>query len=89
MKEFLVFTALRVGMFVGTFVILAGLWSLLPADLQVSVVWLVIASFVISGIASYRVLNRQREALAHHVQRRADQASVRFDRLRAKEDTPD
>lgn len=84
MKEFAVYTALRLAMLAATFAIIAGLW-LLVAD---SVPWfpVLVLSFLASGIASYFLLNPQRAAFAQRVEARAQKASQRFDEMRSKED---
>ena len=85
MKEFWVYTALRVGLFVGSFAIIFGIWFLV-AD-EVPVLWAVVLAFVASGIGSYFLLQRQRDAFAARVETRAQRVSQRFEEARAKEDT--
>jgi hypothetical protein len=80
-KEFVVYTLLRVALFVATFAIIAGLWALVAGSFPWFVI--LIVSFVISGIASYFLLNGQRVAFASRVEKRADAA---VDRMRSKED---
>ena len=87
MKEFVVYTALRVGMFAGSLAMVAGIWALLSPDHSVPMVWAVVIAFAISGVASYKLLNAQREALARNVQSRAERTSAKFEELKAKEDT--
>ena len=41
---------------------------------------------MVSGIGSYFLLNRQREAFAQRVEVRAERATKAFEQLRAKED---
>lgn len=84
-KEFWIYTALRAGLFVTTLVTVVGVWMLV-AD-QVPVLWAVVVAFVVSGVASYFLLNRSREAFARKVQARAERASAAFDAQRSKEDT--
>ena len=48
--------------------------------------WILIISLVLSGLASYFLLGRQRSALARHVDDRARRASARFEEMKAKED---
>ncbi|MEI2811782.1 MAG: DUF4229 domain-containing protein [Nocardioides sp.] len=86
MKEFWVYTGLRVGMFVASFAIVSGLWALVAGRNQVPLVWAVVLAFLISGVASYRLLNGQREALARRVGERAENATRRFEEIKAKED---
>ena len=84
MKEFWIYTALRVGLFLGAFCIVFGVWFLV-AD-SVNVVVVVIIAFFVSGAASYVVLERQRSAFAEKVERRASRITEKYEEMRAKED---
>jgi uncharacterized membrane protein len=83
-KEFVIYTGLRLGLFVASLVVVVGVWMLL-AD-TVPILWPVVISFVVSGVASYFLLNRQREAFARRVERRAERMQERFEEMKAKED---
>ena len=50
------------------------------------ILWAVVIAFVMSGVASYFLLNRQREAFARRVDERARRVATRFEEMRAKED---
>ena len=84
MKEFWIYTALRVGLFVGSFAIVFGIWFVIADD--VPLVWVVVIAFAISGVASYFLLQRPREAFAAKVEGRASRAAQKFEASRAKED---
>ena len=84
MKEFVIYTALRIGLFVASLAIVVGVWMLL-AD-TVPILWPIVISFVVSGLASYFLLNRPREAFARRVERRAERMQERFEEMRSKED---
>ena len=84
MKEFIVYTLLRLLMFGGTFGIVVGLWLLASGSANIFAA--VVIAFVVSGIGSYFLLNPQREALARHVEARAARATKAFDERRARED---
>ena len=84
MKEFVVYTVLRILLFVASLAIVAGIWLLLSDE--VPVVWVLVLGFALSGIASYFLLNRQRAAFARRVEARAERASARFEEMRARED---
>ena len=84
MKEFVVYTALRIGLFLTSLLVVIGVW-LLIAD-EVPVLWAVVIAFVLSGVASYFLLNRQREAFARRVERRAERMQERFEQMKSKED---
>ena len=83
-KEFAVYTLLRLVMFVASFAIVAGIW--LAVSDSVPVLWVLVISLVISGIASYFVLNRQRESFARRVDERARRASAALEAHKARED---
>jgi ABC-type bacteriocin/lantibiotic exporter with double-glycine peptidase domain len=83
-KEFVVYTALRIGLFLTSLLVVTGVW-LLIAD-EVPVLWAVVIAFVLSGVASYFLLNRQREAFARRVERRAERMQERFEQMKSKED---
>ncbi|MFS3129768.1 DUF4229 domain-containing protein [Nocardioides sp. Bht2] len=84
MKEFVVYTLMRLGLLVGAFAVVVGVWSIFADD--VPVLWAVVLAFLISGIASFFVLNPQRERFAAKVEGRAARAAARFEERRAKED---
>ena len=84
MKEFVVYTVLRLGMFLGAFGIVAGTWSLLADEFNIGIALAV--AFVVSGICSYFLLDRQRQAFAQRVEARAERATAAFEEMKAKED---
>jgi hypothetical protein len=83
-KEFWVYTGLRAVLFLASFALVVGVW-LLVAD-EVPLLWAIVIAFVVSGIASYFVLHRSREAFARRVQGRAERASAAFEERRSRED---
>jgi uncharacterized membrane protein len=84
MKEFWLYTLLRIGIFLTWTVTVIGVWALV-AD-TVPVMWAVVIAFALSGITSYFLLARQREALARRVEERAQRMSAAFEERKAKED---
>ena len=86
MKEFLVYTGLRVLLFIGMVGLVLGVWSLLDGDGRINVLWPVLIAFALSGVASYFLLNRQRDAFARKVEERAARASAAFEQRRGRED---
>jgi cyanate permease len=76
-KEFVIYTALRILLFVASLAIVAGIWLLLTDEAPL--LWVLIVGFALSGVASYFLLNRQRAE-------RARRASARFEEMRARED---
>jgi ABC-type bacteriocin/lantibiotic exporter with double-glycine peptidase domain len=83
-REFVVYTALRIGLFVTSLAVVVGVWMLIAGE--VPLLWAVVIAFVASGLASYFLLNRQREAFARRVEQRAERMQERFERMKAKED---
>ncbi len=87
MKEFWIYTGLRVLLFVATLAVVFGVWLLL-AD-EVPVLWAVVIAFAISGLASFFLLDRSRQAFAKKVEVRAGRVSAAFEAQRSKEDVDD
>ena len=87
MKEFWIYTLLRIVLFLASLGIVIGVWFLIAGS--VLVLWAVVIAFLMSGMGSYFLLNHQREALARRVQTRAEAMTAKVDEMRAKEDTDD
>ena len=83
-KEFVVYTVLRLIVLVGTFAIVAGIWLLATGNLDWF--WSLVIAFIVSGVASYTLLNRQRMAFAARVDARAQKAAAAFEAIKARED---
>jgi membrane protein implicated in regulation of membrane protease activity len=88
-KEFAIYTAARLGLFVVSYVVIVGVYLLVSGDGQIPLFWPFLLAIVVSAIASVYLLRAQRERFAQAVQRRAERASARFEQMRAKEDEPD
>lgn len=86
MKEFLVYTGMRILLFIGMVGLVLGVWSLLDGDGRINLLWPVVIAFALSGVASYFLLNRQRDAFARKVEERASRAGAAFEERRARED---
>lgn len=84
MKEFWVYTLLRLVLFLASLGIVVGVWVLVAGEFNLVIA--IIIAFVLSGIGSYFALDRQREAFARRVQVRADKASAKLEEMRSKED---
>ena len=85
MKEFVVYTALRIVLFLASLGIIVGIWSAVTGG-SVHLFWSVVLAFLVSGIASYFILNRQRDAFAARVEQRASKATAAFEARKARED---
>jgi predicted neutral ceramidase superfamily lipid hydrolase len=88
-KEFLVYTAARLAIFLVSYGVVVGIYLLVTGADQVPLIWPFLIAVVISAIASVVFLRRQREAFAQVVQRRAQRAGERFEQARSKEDDPE
>ena len=88
MKPFLVYTGLRIGLFVLVWVVLTGIAAAFGAGVD-AVLWLLIAAALISSMLSLKLLAGPREEFARSVQARAERATEKFEELKAKEDTPE
>lgn len=69
MREFWIYTGLRAAVFVGTFALVAGIWLIAAGSLNW--LWALVIAFVVSGVASYTLLNGPRQAFAAKVDARA------------------
>jgi uncharacterized membrane protein YfcA len=85
-KEFVVYTAMRILLFLASFGIVVGIMALL-FDGTYNLLVAVVVAFLVSGVASYFVLNRQREAFAERVETRASRAAAAFEERKAREDS--
>lgn len=85
MKEFVVYTVLRLVLFMASFGVVVGLMAL-AFDGRYNLFWAIILAFLISGVASFFILDRQREAFARRVEARASRASAAFEERKARED---
>ena len=84
MKEFVVYTGLRILLFLATLGVVLGAWVLVAGE--ANAFFSLIIAFVVSGIGSYFLLGRQRAAFATRVEARAERATAAFEERRAKED---
>jgi hypothetical protein len=84
MKEFVIYTAMRLLVLIGTFAVVAGIWLLVAGSLDWF--WAIVIAFLASGVASYTLLNKQRAAFAMRVDARAKKAAAAFEAMRSKED---
>ena len=85
MKEFVVYTVLRIVLFLASFGVVVGIMAL-AFDGSYNLFWAVVLAFLISGIGSFFILDRQREAFAQRVESRASRASAAFEERKARED---
>lgn len=84
-KEFAIYTGLRLGMFVLCYAILGWLYLAVFGKTG-ALVWPFLAAIIVSSLLSLKFLAPQRARFASVVQARAERASARFEEMRAKED---
>ena len=85
MKEFVVYTALRIVLFLASFGVVVGVMALVSGG-RYHLFWAVVLAFLVSGVGSYFILDRQREAFARRVEDRAARAAAAFEERKARED---
>ncbi|CAA9381411.1 MAG: hypothetical protein AVDCRST_MAG47-2209 [uncultured Nocardioidaceae bacterium] len=85
MKEFIVYTAARFGIFLVAYGVVVGIYVLV-AGTPIPVLWPLLVAAVISTVLSIYLLRGMRERFALKLQERADRMSQRFEEMRAKED---
>jgi hypothetical protein len=85
-KEFAVYTLARLGLFVASYAVVIGVYLLVAGTEHVPVFWPLLVALVISSALSVSLLRGLRARFAAKVQERAQNASRRFEEMRAKED---
>ena len=83
------YTALRLAIFVGCFVVVAGLVQIgaLPKGLgESNFVWVVLLSLVLSAPLSFVLLRKQRDAMSEQIVTKVDSAKARLEANRTQED---
>jgi hypothetical protein len=88
-KEFAIYTAARLGLFVVSYAVVVGIYLLVSGESEIPLFWPFLVAVLISAVASAYLLRAQRERFALVVQRRAEKASARLEQSRSKEDEPD
>ena len=87
MKEFVIYTLARLGLFLASYAIVVGVYLLVTAGDRVPLLWPLLVAAVISSIASVYLLKDLRQRFAAVIDRRARAASSRLEAARSKEDT--
>ena len=86
-KEFWVYTGLRILLFIASLAVVIGVWFLVAGEAPIF--WAVIIAFLMSGIGSYFLLGVPRAAFARRVETRAERMTAKIEEMRAKEDADD
>jgi hypothetical protein len=77
-KEFAVYTAARLGIFLLSYAVVIGLYLLVSGEREeIPLIWPFLVAVVISAIASVYLLRAQRERFALAIHERARRASAR------------
>jgi membrane protein implicated in regulation of membrane protease activity len=83
-KAFWIYTGLRLLLFAATAAVVFGVWLALAGSAPI--MWVLVVAFLLSGVASFFLLNPQRVDFARQVDARAQRAAEKFEEMRAKED---
>lgn len=85
MKPFVIYTLLRLLLFIAVFAVALGVWILAFGEGS-SIFWPLLIGLFVSGVLSIFLLNKPREQFAEQVEARARRATRRFDEMKARED---
>ena len=85
-KHFLVYTGLRIGLFVACWAVLVGLGSLAFGGSTKVGIWTFVLAAVLSSLLSLKFLAGPRERFAQSVQARAERAAAAFEEMKTRED---
>ncbi|WP_183406978.1 DUF4229 domain-containing protein [Nocardioides marmorisolisilvae] len=86
MKHFLVYTGLRIGLFLVCWAVLVGIGSLAFGGSTKVGIWALVLAAVLSSLLSLRYLAGPRERFAQSVQARAERATAAFEDMKTRED---
>lgn len=85
MKEFIVYTAARFGLFLVVYGVIVGGYVLVNGT-PIPVLWPLLLAAVLSTFLAAVLLRGMRERFAAQVSARANRMSQRFEEMKAKED---
>lgn len=86
-KHFLVYTGLRLGLFVLCWAVLVGIGTLAFGGSTKVGIWTFVLAAVLSSLLSLRLLAEPRERFAQSVQARAERATAAFEEMKTREDS--
>ncbi|MDP3967341.1 MAG: DUF4229 domain-containing protein [Nocardioides sp.] len=86
MKPFVIYTLLRVALFVACYSLTIGVYMLVAGTDSVPVLWPLLVAVVLSSLLSYPLLRGPRVRFAQRIEERAQRATERFEASKAKED---
>jgi mannitol-specific phosphotransferase system IIBC component len=85
-KHFVIYTVLRLGLFLATYAVLSVLAVLAFGNTGTVLFVTVIVAAVVSSVLSMRLLAGPRERFAESVEARAARAKGKFEEMRSRED---
>jgi hypothetical protein len=85
-KEFAVYTAARIGLFVASYAVIVGVYLVATGTGHIPLFWPLLLAALVSAVGSYYLLRGPRDRFAARVEQRAANISRRFDEARARED---
>jgi CHASE2 domain-containing sensor protein len=83
-KEFVVYTLARIGLFVASYAVIGGIYAFFAGSMIGLVPFLL--AVVVSAVASYYLLSGLRKRFALKVEERASRMSSKLEEVRARED---
>ena len=86
-KHFVVYTVLRLSLFVVCWAALAGVGTLIFDNTTKVGIWTFVLGAVLSSLLSLRLLSGPRERFAQSVQARAERATAAFEERKTREDS--
>ncbi len=87
MKYFLIYTALRLALFLACWAVVAAVATVAFGSSSEVGIWSLVLGAVISSVLSLKLLEGPRERFAQSVQARAERASARMEQMKSAEDT--
>jgi mannitol-specific phosphotransferase system IIBC component len=76
-RDFATYTLARIGLFVASYAVIAGVYMLATRSDSVPILWPLLLAAVVSAVASYYLLRGPRERFAARVDARASAAEDR------------
>jgi hypothetical protein len=85
-KEFVIYTVARLGLFVASYAVISGIYMLVTGTDSVPLIWPLLLAAIVSAVASLYLLKGPHTRFAAWVEQRAATMTRRFEEARAKED---
>ncbi|WP_447643781.1 DUF4229 domain-containing protein [Nocardioides zeae] len=86
MKQFVIYTLMRLALFVVVYAVVLGVWTLVFGSGPLIQLPPLVIAMLISGIVAFVLLDEQREAFAERVDARAQRVSSSYEKSRSRED---